>query len=142
MYNKTTLIGHLGKDPELIQTQNSKIGKFTIATSENYKDNTGQWITQTEWHNVTCFGYLAEKASKYTKGQLLFVEGKNTTKKYTDKEGKERYSFEIVASDIKLLEKKEFAGTQMNETLQPLGETENRIEQKNNSFVQQTDLPF
>lgn len=127
MYNKTTLIGHLGKNPELIETGTTKISKFSLATSENYKDSTGNWITQTEWHNVTCFGYLAEKASKYTKGQLLFVEGKNTTKKYTDKEGKERYSFEIVASDIKLLEKKENNGAQMYENLQPLGETENRI---------------
>lgn len=109
MVNKVTLIGHLGKDPEVRTLENgSKVGSFSLATSENYKDKNDQWQSLTEWHNVVVWRYQAEKAEReLKKGSLAYVEGKITHRKYQDKDGVERYATEIVAAQIFSLDKKE-----------------------------------
>ncbi len=104
--NRVILLGNVGKEPELsYMPDNSLIVKFSLATSETYKDKEGNKKTNTEWHNIVVFGKLAEVMSKWlTKGQSVYVEGKLKTNKYQDKEtGKDKYSTSIVAENIRML---------------------------------------
>lgn len=112
MINKVTLIGNLGKDPEVRHLENgSVVARLTVATNENYKDKSGEWQTITEWHNVVVWRYLAEMAERdLKKGSLVFVEGKLTTRKWQDKEGNDRYTTEVVGAVMKSLERKEKSG--------------------------------
>lgn len=112
MINKVTLIGNLGGDPEIRHLDNgTAVGRFSLATNENYKDKDGAWQKQTEWHNVVVWRELAERAEKmYKKGMLVYVEGKISYRKYTDKDGQERHVTDIIANTVRLLEKIEGAG--------------------------------
>ena len=112
MINKVTLIGNLGKDPEVrILDSGTKVAKFPMATNENYKDRSGEWQTKTEWHDIVLWRGLAEQAERQLKkGSLVFVEGKLTSRKYQDRDGNDRYITEIVARIIRSLEKKESSG--------------------------------
>lgn len=103
--NKVILIGNLGKDPEVRHLEGGvAVARFPMATSETFKDKNGERQEKTEWHNVTLWRGLAEVAEKYLrKGQSVFIEGKLQTRKYTDKEGVERYSTEIVADNMTML---------------------------------------
>jgi single-strand DNA-binding protein len=107
--NKVTLIGNLGKDPEIQTLEgNIKVAKFSLATTENYKDSNGQNQSTTDWHNIVLWRGLAELAHSYLhKGSLVYVEGKLKTRSYDDKEGQKKYVTEIVAENILLLDKKE-----------------------------------
>lgn len=112
MYNKVSLIGHLGKDPEVRRLESGAVvAKFSLATSENYKDKAGEWQTLTEWHDIVLWRGLAEKAERdLKKGSLAFVEGKLTTRKWQDKEGNNRYTTEVVAQILRPLDKRENSG--------------------------------
>ena len=109
MYNKVILIGNLGRDPEVRRLEGgSAVGKFPVATNENYKDQAGNWQTKTEWHDVVVWRQLAERAERdLKKGSLVFVEGKLTHRKWQDKEGNNRYTTEVVANVVRKLEKSE-----------------------------------
>jgi single-strand DNA-binding protein len=108
MLNKVTLIGHLGGDPETRTIESgSKVGRFSLATNESYKDKSGEWQNQTEWHNVVVWRELAERCERLKKGQLVYVEGKVSSRKYTDKDGVEKSVTDIVANTVRLLEKRE-----------------------------------
>ncbi len=109
MVNRATLIGNLGRDPEIRRLENgTAVGKFSIATNESYKDNNGEWQTLTEWHEIVVWRSLAEQAERQLKkGSLAFIEGKITHRKYTDKNGIERTTTEIVANTLRLLEKRD-----------------------------------
>ena len=109
MINKVILIGNLGRDPETRHLEGgSVVSKFSLATNENYQDRNGEWQTQTEWHNIVCWRSLAERAEKsLRKGNLVFVEGKLTTRKWQDKDGNDRYTTEVVARVIKQLERRD-----------------------------------
>jgi single-strand DNA-binding protein len=102
--NKVTLIGNLGKDPEVRSTQNgNKVCNLTVATSESWKDkSTGEKKEQTEWHRVVIWNEnLIGVVEKYaTKGMKVYVEGKLQTKKYTDKDGVEKYTTEVVLNNF------------------------------------------
>lgn len=107
MINKVTLIGNLGQDPEVRTLENgTQVGRFSLATNESYKDKEGNWQNQVEWHNVVVWRDLAEKATHMKKGQTVYVEGKISYRKYTDKDGVERQITDIVASYFRLLEKR------------------------------------
>jgi single-strand DNA-binding protein len=104
--NKVTILGHLGKDPEVRHMPNGKaVANFSIATSEQWKDKTsGERKEKTEWHNIVMFDRLAEIAGEYlTKGAPVYIEGKLQTRKWQDKEGKDRYTTEIVANELQML---------------------------------------
>ena len=104
--NKVILIGHLGKDPETRATPDGKaVTNCSIATSESWKDKqTGEQKERTEWHNLVFWGRLAEIAGQYLKkGGQVYVEGKTTTRKWQDKEGKDRYTTEIIVHDLQML---------------------------------------
>lgn len=108
MINKVTLVGYLGGDPETRTLENGTlVGRFSLATSDSYKDKEGNWQNTTEWHNVVVWRELAERCQKFTKGQLVYVEGKISNRKYTDKDGIEKNVTDIVANAVRLLEKRE-----------------------------------
>src|SRR5512139_2789160 len=104
--NKVILVGNLGKDPEVRYTANSTaVANVTIATSEQWKDKqSGQTQERTEWHNVVFYNRLAEIVGEYLKkGSQIYVEGSLRTRKWQDKEGKDRYTTEIIASEMQML---------------------------------------
>lgn len=106
--NKVTLIGNLGKDPELQMLEgNVSVAKFSLATTESFKDKNGQTHTQTDWHTVVLWRSLAELAAKYLqKGSLVYIEGKLKTRSYDDKDGNRRYVSEVIAEQIIMLDKR------------------------------------
>ena len=112
MINKVTLIGNLGGDPEVRHLDNgTAVGRFSLATNENYKDKEGNWQKLTEWHNVVIWRDLAERAEKQLKkGMTVYVEGKISYRKFTDKDGQERNVTDIVANSFRSLERSEGTG--------------------------------
>lgn len=108
MINKAILVGRLGKDPEVRYTPDGMmVTNFTMATDEQWKDKNGERAQRTEWHRIVTFGKLAEICGKYlNKGKLVYVEGRIQTRSWDDKEGVKRYTTEIVASDMKMLDSK------------------------------------
>jgi single-strand DNA-binding protein len=106
MLNQAQIIGHLGKDPETRYLPSGEaVCNFSLATTEKWKDkNTGEQKEATEWHRITTFGKLAEICGQYLKkGSQAFVQGKLVTRKYTDKDGIERYATEVRADNMKML---------------------------------------
>ena len=112
MINKVVLIGRLGRDPETRSLEGgSMVGRFPLATSESYKDKSGQWIEQTEWHNIVVWRELALRAGQQLrKGMLVYVEGKITYRSWRESDGRERYTTEIVASAVRMLGRSELGG--------------------------------
>ncbi|MHB1202831.1 MAG: single-stranded DNA-binding protein [Acidithiobacillus sp.] len=103
--NKVILLGHLGRDPEMrYQPSGGAIATLNLATSETFKDREGNKQERTEWHRVVFFGRPAEVAGEYLrKGSMAYVEGRLQTRKWTDKEGQERYTTEIVGDRLQLV---------------------------------------
>ena len=103
--NKAILIGRLGRDPEVRHMPNGEaVCNFSIATSETWKDQSGQKQERTEWHNITLYRRMAEVAGQYLKkGSLVYIEGRIQSRKYTDKNGIERTAYEIIGSEMKML---------------------------------------
>jgi single-strand DNA-binding protein len=103
--NKVILLGYLGRDPETRYTNGGDaVTTLSVATSEAWKDKAGERQERTEWHRVVAFGRTAEVAGEYLKkGRPVYLEGKLQTRKYTDKDGVERYSTEIVVDRMQLL---------------------------------------
>ncbi|HMM47790.1 MAG TPA: single-stranded DNA-binding protein [Thiobacillaceae bacterium] len=103
--NKVILVGNLGRDPEMRYLPSGEaIANLAIATTDKYKDKSGQLVEQTEWHRVAFFGRTAEVCGQYLKkGSQIYVEGSIRTRKYTDKEGIERYSTEIRGDRMQML---------------------------------------
>jgi len=130
MINKVILIGNLGADPEIKAFDDgNSVARISVATSESYKDKSGNWQSITDWHTVTVWGKPVEFVNKYLKkGQKVFVEGKLKHRKYQNKDGKDAYSTEIVASTIKSLDKVE--------------KSDNMPSPELNDFNNSNDLPF
>ena len=111
--NKVIIVGNLGKDPEVrYAPSGSAICNVTVATSRQWKDKTsGERQEETEWHRITFFDRMAEIAGEYLKkGRPVYVEGRLKTRKYTDKDGVERYTTDIIATDMQLLGGREGGG--------------------------------
>lgn len=107
--NKVILIGNLGKDPEVRYSPNGgAVTSITLATSEGWKDkNTGENVEKTEWHRVVFFRRLAEVAGEYLKkGSKVYIEGKLQTRKWQDQNGQDRYTTEVVANEMQMLDSK------------------------------------
>lgn len=108
--NKVILVGNLGKDPELRKLESGALlARFSIATSEQYTDKvSGKRIENTEWHDIVTWRGLAEVAEKFLKkGMKVYIEGKLKKRAWTDKEGQQRYSVDIVADELTILSKME-----------------------------------
>jgi len=111
--NKVILVGRLGKDPETrYMTSGEAVTNATLATSENWKDKSGEKQEKTEWHNLVFYRRLAEVAGEYLKkGSQVYIEGKIQTRKWQDKEsGKDRYTTDIVVNEMKMLGNKSSGG--------------------------------
>lgn len=103
--NKVILVGNLGRDPETrYMTDGAAITNVSIATTEAWKDKNGEKQEKTEWHRIAFFGKLAEIAGQYLKkGSQVYVEGRLQTRKWTDKDGAEKYTTEIIADRMQML---------------------------------------
>ena len=103
--NKAIILGNLGRDPELRYMPNGDaVANISIATTETWKDKEGNKQEKTEWHKVTFYRRLAEIAGEYLKkGSQVYVEGRLETRKWQDKDGQDRYTTEIIASEMKML---------------------------------------
>ena len=109
MVNRVILVGNLGKDPELRRLENgAAVAKFSIATNENYKDKSGEWQTQTEWHDVVVWRNLAERAeSTLKKGMAIYLEGKLTHRSWKDQDENTRYTTEVVGNYFRIISRRE-----------------------------------
>ncbi len=138
--NRVILIGHLGKDPEIRTFENSydpnkpnKVAKFSLATTESYKNKDGQRTDVTEWHNIVVRRGLAEVAERYLrKGQLVYIEGKIKTRSY-EKDGQTRYITEIEAENMTMLGGKKDNAEMPHENVPEAPDTDSPVED---------DLPF
>jgi single-strand DNA-binding protein len=103
--NKVILLGNLGKDPEVRYLEHDRMrASFTLATNETYKNKEGIRVTTTEWHNVVLWTPLAKIAEQYlTKGKQVYIEGRLTTRSYTDRDGQIKYTTEVVGQHLVLL---------------------------------------
>jgi single-strand DNA-binding protein len=151
--NKAILVGNVGKDP-VIQyiKEDLPVARFTLATSETYRDKNGEKVTNTEWHNITAWRGLAKLVEQYIKkGTQLYIEGKISTRSY-EKDGITRYMTEIVASTIQFVGRAESgnstgasSGTsssaKKDEDLPPVTSYNEPLEQ-DNEFAEGDDLPF
>jgi single-strand DNA-binding protein len=110
--NRVMLIGNLGKDPDVQYLEgNIGVAKFSLATTETFKDRTGKLISQTEWHTVVLWRGLAELAQKYLhKGSLVYIEGRLRTRSWEDKDGNKKFATEVVGDNLIMLDKKLDAG--------------------------------
>jgi len=107
------LIGNLGKDPDIQFLEgNICVAKFSLATTETYKDRSGKLISQTEWHTVVLWRGLAELAQKYLhRGSLVYIEGRLKTRSWEDKEGNKKFATEIVGDNLIMLDKRNDGST-------------------------------
>ena len=123
--NKVILVGRLGKDPETrYMTNGEAVTNVTLATSESWKDKSGEKQEKTEWHNLVFYRRLAEVAGEYLKkGSQIYVEGKITTDKWQDKEGKDRYTTKIVVNEMTMLGGKSSGGSSFEVVDKPSAQT-------------------
>lgn len=112
MLNKIMLIGNLGKDPDFnVTPEGTPIAKFSLAVSRNVKNRSGERVKETEWFNIVAWRQLAEICEKYLhKGSKVYIEGRLSQRKYTDKDGNQRTAIEVTANDMEMLDSKESSG--------------------------------
>lgn len=138
MYNKVTLIGRLGRNPETrYAASGDAVCNFSVATSETWKDKqTNEKVEKTEWHNITTFGKLAEICQQFLhKGSQVFIEGRIQTDKYTDKVGVEKYATKIICNNMKMLGSK-------TDTAQELDVAKPAVETQGSAPDFDDDIPF
>lgn len=151
--NKVILIGNVGKDPETRHLEGGNtVSKFSLATSEVYKNKEGEKITNTEWHNIVLWKGLAEIAEKYVKkGSQLYIEGRIRTRSYTDQDNNTKYITEIIGDSMQMLGKKSEGGSQdvpvsqssaSSETSRPTGNPPDTMGDLSKSQSDADDLPF
>ena len=143
--NKVILMGNLGAAPEMRQTSNGDpVCTLSVATSEKYKNRDGELHTTTEWHKVVLFRRLAEITNQYLrKGSSAYFEGQLKTRKWTDKNGLERYTTEVEASELKLLDRQD----SQPEAVKPVAAVKGRVVVPKAShqpvFIEDdTEIPF
>jgi len=132
MLNQAQIIGHLGKDPDVRYMPNGDpVTTFSLATTERWKDKTtGQQKESVEWHRVVSYGRLAEICGQYLKkGSLAFVQGKIATKKWTDKDGVDRYTTEIRAESLKMLSGRPDSSNNTAQAAPPVNTSQNSAQE-------------
>lgn len=144
--NKAMIIGRLGQDPDVRYTQsNTAVANMSIATSERYKDKSGEWKETTEWHRVVAWGRTAEICQEYLKkGSLVYIEGPIQTRQWEDKEGQTRYTTEIKALQMTMLDSKkdnagQAAAPPQGKASEPVNSSTD-LDEKFDDF--EDDLPF
>ncbi len=143
--NKVILIGNLGNDPDIRYTASgAAVANISIATAESWKDkDTGEKQERTEWHRVVFFGRLAEIVGEYLrKGSQVYIEGRLQTRKWQDKEGKDRYTTEIVANEMQMLGSRSTGSTNFDKTAPVSNATEQSPTNQGKSNDFDDDIPF
>lgn len=149
--NKVILVGNVGADPDLrYMPSGNAATTLSVATSESWKDKqTGERQERTEWHRVVCFNRLGEIAGEYVKkGSKLYVEGSLRTRKWKDQQGTDRYTTEIVASDIQMLDSKgatsgdAYADMDQSAKAQPAAKAKPKAAPKESFEALDDDIPF
>jgi single-strand DNA-binding protein len=143
--NKVILIGNLGNDPDIRYTASgAAVANISIATAESWKDkNTGEKQERTEWHRVVFFGRLAEIVGEYLrKGSQVYIEGRLQTRKWQDKEGKDRYTTEIVANEMQMLGSRSAGSANFDQTAPVSNATEQSPTNQSKSNDFDDDIPF
>lgn len=142
--NKVILIGRLGRKPEIrYSSTNDAMATFTLATEEKWKDRTGNKQSQTEWHNITMFGKLAEIANQYLeKGSLVFIEGRIQSKKYIDTNQIERLAYNIIAYEMRMLTYKNNNSTPIQNSAANANNLSQKTELSSNPSPNQNISPF
>lgn len=137
MMNKVMLIGRLGKDPDVKYTPDgTMVTTFRLATDEQWKDKNGEKVQRTEWHQIVTYRKLAEICGNYlVKGKLVFIEGKIQTRSWEDKEGVKKYTTEIIASNMQMLDSKGQGKTSESSS-------DSAPESFNNGSAPVDDVPF
>lgn len=127
--NHVQLIGHLGADPEMKTLENgTKMARIRLATTESYKTNTGEWKEETQWHSITLWETLAERAGRQLqKGSFVLIQGKLVNRTYTDAQGVKKYAIDIRASNVLSLDKNKAVTSTPTDVAAP---------------IQEDDLPF
>ena len=140
--NKVILVGNVGRDPEVKYLDSgTAVAKFSLATSEIYKNRNGEKVTTTDWHNIVLWRALAELAEKYIrKGSQLYIEGRIKSRSYDDKDGNKRYITEIIGDVVQLLGKKTDAGDSVENAPTNQEDTTDEILPEGNNEAD--DLPF
>ena len=141
------LIGNLGKDPEVrYVSDNVAVASFSLATTESYKDSSGNRVNKTEWHNITVWRGLAEVAKNYLKkGSKIYLEGKITTRQWEDQQGQKRYTTDIIGNDFRMLDKRDDqsgGGGQGNYSQDQGATPSGKVAEPKPSKDLEDDLPF
>ena len=133
--NKMTVIGRLGRDPEMRYTTNGNaVTSFSVATSRTYSDSSGERKEETEWFTVSAWNQLAENCNQYlTKGQLIYVEGRLKSSSWVGNDGQTRFRNEIVANEIRFLNRPTSDQSDQNQSNQNQEDPQN---------IEEDDLPF
>lgn len=141
--NKVTLIGRLGKDPEIRYTPSGlAVANFSMATSENWTKE-GQKESRTEWHRIVAFGKLAEICGEYlAKGKQVYIEGRIQTREWEDKEGNKRYTTEIVAGQMLMLGARDNMSSDTPKTSTVSSSKTNDTPEPPYPDMQDDDIPF
>jgi len=140
--NKVMIIGRLGKDVDVRYTSTgTPVAGFSLATSEKFKNKSGEWEEKTEWHNIVAWQKQAELAGQYlSKGSQVYIEGRLQTRKWQDNSGNERYTTEIVADRLQFLDSKDrsegstSSARQNNHASGPAGQS--------NGYIDDDLIPF
>ena len=141
--NKAMIIGRLGADPEVRYTQsNTAVATLSVATTERYKDRNGEQQESTEWHRVVAWGRLAEICQEYLKkGSLAYFEGPIQTRQWEDKDGQKRYTTEIKALNMQMLDSRSGDSGQQGSSA-PANKTANTVDIDDSFDDMDDDLPF
>ena len=139
MVNKVILIGNVGADPDIRYLDGGvAVARFSLATTESYKNKNGERIDQTEWHNIVLWRGLAEVAEKFVKkGMRLYIEGRIRTRSWDDQNGVKRYTTEIQGDNMQMLSGKEHPGKEFNTPVPPVPDAP-----AVNTPEESDDLPF
>ena len=143
--NRVTLIGRLGRDPEVRSFENGKNSRFTLATDEEYKNKAGEKVSRTEWHNITMWRGLAEVAEKYLrKGDLIYVDGKLRNRSY-EQDGVKKFFTEIEAENMVMLGRSQ-GGQSPQDSNSGNKDVANNVDDISSIFIpngsEDDDLPF
>jgi single-strand DNA-binding protein len=151
-FNKITIIGNLGRDPELRYTpQGDAVCDFSVAVNDRKRDKAGEWLDNTTWFKVTFWRKQAENASKYlTKGRQVYVEGRLQVEEWTDRDGKNRHSLVIQGAELQFLGEKSGEELSSNTNTSPDNNSDNNFDDntgdfnknENSSAPTDDDIPF